>query len=73
MIIFMSTLALMLYSLTDYTFEAYYGMRVYWLLIGVCATGICISKWSCIAIRYMEYLSWEKQMTKLFLEQEQTQ
>lgn len=38
----MSTLALMLYSLTDYTFEAYSGMRVYWLLIGVCATGICI-------------------------------
>lgn len=42
MIIFMSTLALMLYSLTDYTFEAYSGMRVYWLLVGVCATGICI-------------------------------
>lgn len=42
MIIFMSTMALMLYSLTDYMFEAYSGMRVYWLLIGVCATGISI-------------------------------
>lgn len=42
MIIFMSTLALMLYSLTDYTFEAFSGMRVYWLLISVCAAGICM-------------------------------
>lgn len=42
MIIFMSTMALMLYGLTDCTLEAYSGMRVYWLLIGVCATGIYI-------------------------------
>lgn len=44
MIIFTSTLALMLYSFTDYTFEGYAGMRVYWLLMGLCFAGVVNSE-----------------------------
>ena len=38
---FASTLALVLYSLTDYTFAEYDAMRLYWLIMGICAAGIC--------------------------------
>ena len=42
MIMFTSTLALVLYSLTDYTFAGYGAMRLYWLIMGICAIGeIC--------------------------------
>lgn len=40
MILFTSSLALLLYSLTDYTFAGYGAMRLYWLLMGVCAVGV---------------------------------
>ena len=42
MIMFTSTLGLVLYSLTDYTFAGYGAMRLYWLVMGVCAAGVCI-------------------------------
>ena len=35
-ILFFSTLALMIYGITDYTFAGYSAMRLYWLLFGVC-------------------------------------
>lgn len=41
MIMFTSTLALVLYSLTDYTLAGYGAMRLYWLIMGICAVGIC--------------------------------
>jgi len=42
MMMFTSTLALVLYSLTDYTFAGYGAMRLYWLIMGICAIGeIC--------------------------------
>lgn len=41
-IFFLSTLSLALYSITDYTFEAFPAMRVYWLLMGVCGAGVYI-------------------------------
>ena len=44
LIMFTSTLALVLYSLTDYTFAGYGGMRVYWLLMGLCITEILMAK-----------------------------
>lgn len=34
------TVALLLYSLTDYTLAIYSAMRVYWLLAGICVAGI---------------------------------
>ena len=40
LIIFSSTLGLMLYGLTDYTFASFSAMRVYWLLLGICLVGI---------------------------------
>lgn len=43
MIMFTSTLALVLYSLTDYTFAGYGAMRLYWLIMGICAVGGCIN------------------------------
>lgn len=39
-IIFFSTLALMLYGLTDYTISGYRAMRIYWFLFGVCLAEI---------------------------------
>ena len=44
MILFTSSLALLLYSLTDYTFAGYGAMRLYWLLMGVCAVGVSFSR-----------------------------
>lgn len=41
MIMSTSTLALVIYSLTDYTLAGYGAMRLYWLIIGICAAGIC--------------------------------
>ena len=41
MILFASMLALVLYGLTDYTFAGYGAMRLYWLIMGICAAGIC--------------------------------
>ena len=41
MILFTSMLALVLYCLTDYTFAGYAAMRLYWLIMGICAVGIC--------------------------------
>lgn len=40
MMMFAATLSLMLYSITDYTFAGYAGMRFYWLLLGICAKGV---------------------------------
>ena len=40
---FASTLALVLYSLTDYNFAGYDAMRLYWLIMGICAVGGCIN------------------------------
>lgn len=42
MILFTSSLALLLYSLTDYTFAGYGAMRLYWLLLGVCIMGVSL-------------------------------
>lgn len=39
-IILASTMGLVLYGLTDYTFSAYEAMRVYWFLMGLCIAGI---------------------------------
>mgnify|MGYP004546337869 FL=1 len=44
MMMFTSTLALVLYSLTDYTFAGYGAMRLYWLIMGICAAGICCTR-----------------------------
>lgn len=41
MIMFTSTMALVLYSLTDYTFAGYGAMRLYWLIMGICAASVC--------------------------------
>lgn len=41
MIMFTSTLDLALYSLTDYTFAGFGAMRLYWLVMGICAAGVC--------------------------------
>ena len=40
LIIFSSTLGLMLYGLTDYTISSFSAMRVYWLVFAVCVVGI---------------------------------
>ena len=40
MILFTSMLALVLYGLTDYTFAGYGVMRLYWVIMGICAAGI---------------------------------
>lgn len=39
-ILFFSTLALMLYGMTDYTISGYRAMRVYWLLFALCIVGV---------------------------------
>ena len=39
-IIFFSTIALMLYGMTDYTISGYRAMRVYWLLFALCIVGL---------------------------------
>lgn len=44
LIIFSSTLGLMLYGLTDYTFASFSAMRVYWLLFGICVVGIKLTE-----------------------------
>ena len=44
MMAFSSSLALLIYSTNDYTFAGYAGMRVYWLLLGLCARGIEITE-----------------------------
>ena len=43
MILFTSMLALVLYGLMDYTFAGYGAMRLYWLIMGICAVGGCIN------------------------------
>lgn len=43
-ILFFSTLALMLYGMTDYTISGYRAMRVYWFLFGLCIVGVKFSK-----------------------------
>ena len=40
LILFAATLDFMLYGLTDYTLASFSAMRVYWLLCGICLTGI---------------------------------
>lgn len=40
LIIFSTTLGLMLYGLTDYTISSFSAMRVYWLVFAVCIVGI---------------------------------
>ena len=44
MILFTSMLALVLYGLMDYTFAGYGAMRLYWLIMGICAAGICCTR-----------------------------
>lgn len=39
MAMLLSTITLLLYSLTDYTYAGYAGMRLYWLILGLSATG----------------------------------
>lgn len=39
-ILFFSTLALMIYSFTDFIFESYSSMRVYWFLFGICVASL---------------------------------
>ena len=35
-----ATVAFVLYGVTDYTLATYGGMRVYWLLMGLCVASI---------------------------------
>ncbi len=35
-----ATMAFVLYGVTDYTLATYGGMRVYWLLMGLCVASI---------------------------------
>ena len=44
LIIFASTLDLMLYGLTDYTLSSFSAMRVYWLMFGVCIIGLRLTE-----------------------------
>ena len=44
MILFTSMLALVLHGLTDYTFAGYGVMRLYWVIMGICAAGICCTR-----------------------------
>lgn len=39
-LLFFSTLALMIYGLSDYTFSGYSAMRVYWFLFGICVASL---------------------------------
>ena len=39
-ILFFATLALMLYGLTDFIFERYSAMRLYWVLLGICVASL---------------------------------
>ena len=39
-ILFFSTLALMIYAFTDFIFESYSAMRVYWFLLGICVASL---------------------------------
>lgn len=39
-ILFFSTLSLMLYGLTDFIFESYSAMRIYWVLFGICLASL---------------------------------
>ena len=39
-ILFFSTLSLMLYAATDFIFESYSAMRLYWFLLGVCVASL---------------------------------
>ena len=39
-ILFFATLALMLYSTTDFIFESYSAMRLYWVLFGICVASL---------------------------------
>lgn len=39
-ILFYSTLALMLYAATDFIFESYSAMRLYWVMFGVCVASL---------------------------------
>ena len=43
MMLFCSTGGLLLYGLTDYTFAGYGAMRLYYLLLGLCAKGAVLS------------------------------
>ena len=40
MILFSSTLAILLYSMTDYTYASFSAMRVYWVIFGICLKGV---------------------------------
>lgn len=42
--LFLSTSALLLYSLTDYTYAGYDAMRIYWLFVGLCLRGTELEK-----------------------------
>lgn len=39
-ILFFSTLSLMIYGISDYTFSGYSAMRAYWFLFGVCVASL---------------------------------
>ena len=39
-ILFFSTLSLMLYSFTDFIFESYSALRLYWVLFGICLASL---------------------------------
>lgn len=39
-ILFFSTLSLMFYSVTDFIFESYSAMRLYWVLFGICLASL---------------------------------
>ena len=39
-ILFYSTLSLMLYATTDFIFESYSAMRLYWIMLGVCVASL---------------------------------
>ncbi len=39
-ILFYSTLALMLYATTDFIFESYSAMRLYWVMFGICVASL---------------------------------
>lgn len=39
-ILFFATLSLMLYGLTDFIFESYSAMRLYWVLLGICIASL---------------------------------
>jgi len=44
MLLFASTLTLVIFSLTDYTWPMFTPMRIYWVLLGICIRGVELSE-----------------------------